>query len=139
MVSASFCLPSSKFRHKASSDILDTVPGSWKKIYPGKDKMFDQYLLLANSLPDLIPLSFGRVINRMHVLLQNIIKHFSGVTWPVQLLPCPDGMQVVPPTPFIQFMYFRLLLNQLIQKELIIRESLEEGIPLGKTIALGGI
>lgn len=59
-------------------------------------------------IPNLIPLPSCRVIHRLHILLEYIIKLFSGIAFTIQLLPCPYRMQVISKTSLKQ------LMNQLI-------------------------
>ena len=57
----------------------------------------------------------------------------------VQFLACPDGMQVVSPALFIQAVDPWSVVNQPVQKELILGKAPEERIPLRQAVALGGV
>ena len=61
------------------------------------------YDLLLSIVPDFISLSSGRIIYRHHVPFQNVIKYFSRITFTVQFLTSPDGMQIIPITRFKSF------------------------------------
>lgn len=59
-------------------------------------------------IPNLIPLPSCRVIHRLHILPEYIIKFFFGIAFTIQLLPSPYRMQVISKTSLKQ------LMNQLI-------------------------
>lgn len=71
-------------------------------------------------LPDLITLASGGIIYRAHVLAQDGVEGFFGVAGAVQFLAGPDGMQVVAPALFVQFVDARFFLNLLIEEILVV-------------------
>ena len=90
-------------------------------------------------LPYFISLPPGGIIYRSHVFTQDCVKGFFRIPGPVQFLPRPYGMQIVPPARLIQFVDPFFSMDQLVKHILIIRKTLKERIPLRQPVALGGI
>ena len=55
-----------------------------------------------SPVPDFISLPPGRIIHRLHVFLKNINKFFFTISLAIKLLPCPEGMQIIPIAGLIQ-------------------------------------
>lgn len=92
------------------------------------------YDLLLSIVPDFISLSSGRIIYRHHVPFQNVIKYFSRITFTVQFLTSPDGMQIIPITRFKSFVKIWSFIYHFIHQILVSSKNFKNGFHLGKRL-----
>ena len=56
----------------------------------------------VSEFPSFIPLSLCRIVYRLHIFLEYVIKLFLRIPRPIQFLTCPYGMQIIAVASFIQ-------------------------------------
>ena len=112
---------------------MTAVPSVWTQSF---ECQLPPCLKLSLKLPNLVPLPPRRIVDRLHVLLQNSAESILAVSLPVQLPHRPDRVQVIAVACLKSSMQSRPFVDQPVHQVLIFRKHGEKWIPLGKPVAL---